>query len=60
GEIVHHGKMGYAVAPDSQNIAEAIEDYFSANRQDAFTEYLQKEKVKYGWNKMTKAFLSLM
>lgn len=60
GEIVHHGKMGYAVAPDSQNIAEAIEDYFHANRQDAFTEYLQQEKIKYGWNKMTKAFLSLM
>lgn len=60
GEIVHHGKMGYAVAPDSQDIAEAIEDYFHANRQDAFTEYLQQEKIKYGWNKMTKAFLSLM
>lgn len=60
GEIVHHGKMGYAVTPDSQDIAEAIEDYFCANRQAAFTAYLQQEKIKYGWNKMTKAFLSLM
>lgn len=60
GEIVHHGKMGYAVAPDSQDIAEAIEDYFHANRQAAFTAYLQQEKIKYGWNKMTNTFLSLM
>ncbi|MBQ0119395.1 MAG: glycosyltransferase [Bacteroidales bacterium] len=60
GEIVHHGKMGYAVAPDSQEIAECMEDYFAHNRQSAFTAYLQKEKVKYGWDRMTKAFLSMM
>ena len=60
GEIVHHGKMGYAVAPDSQNIAEAIEDYFSANRQDAFTEYVRQEKTKYSWNKMTSAFMHIL
>ncbi len=60
GEIVHHGKMGYAVAPDSQEIAECMEDYFAHNRQTAFTAYLQKEKVKYGWDKMTQAFLSLI
>ncbi len=60
GEIVHHGKMGYAVVPDSQEIAESIEDYFRHNRQQAFTTYLQKEKVKYGWDRMTKAFLSQM
>ncbi|MCQ2343251.1 MAG: glycosyltransferase [Paludibacteraceae bacterium] len=59
GEIVHHGKMGYAVAPDSQEIAEAIDDYFRHDRQAAFTAYLQKEKVKYGWDRMTKAFLQL-
>lgn len=59
GEIVHHGKMGYAVVPDSQEIAESIEDYFRHNRQPAFTTYLQKEKVKYGWDRMTKAFLSV-
>lgn len=60
GEIVHHGKMGYAVAPDSQDIAEAIEDYFSANRQDAFTEYVRQEKTKYSWNKMTSAFMHVL
>jgi len=59
GEIVHHNKMGYAVAPDSQDIAEAIEDYYLHNRQEAFTKYLVTEKAKYAWNKMTAAFLKV-
>jgi len=59
GEIVHHGKMGYAVNPDSQDIAEAIEDYYMQNRQASFTKYLITEKGKYAWNKMTAAFLNL-
>jgi len=59
GEIVHHGKMGYAVTPDSQDIAEAIEDYYMHKRQAAFTKYLIKEKSKYAWDKMTKAFLTV-
>ncbi|MCQ2341582.1 MAG: glycosyltransferase [Paludibacteraceae bacterium] len=59
GEIVHHGKMGYAVAPDSQDIAEAIEDYFIHHRQEAFTQYLIQEKGKYAWDKMTKAFINV-
>lgn len=56
GEIVHHEKMGYAVAPDGQEIAESIADYFLHNRQAAFTQYLQKEKVRYSWDKLTAAF----
>ncbi len=56
GEIVHHGKMGYAVEPQPQSIAAAIEDYYNNNRQHAFTDYLRHEKQKYGWDKMTKAF----
>lgn len=56
GEIVHHGKMGYAVTPDANAIAEAILDYFTEQRQDAFTQYLLREKTKYGWDKLTDAF----
>ena len=60
GEIVHDGKMGYAVDPNADAIAEAILDYFSNNRKDAFTEYLRKEKTKYEWSKLTAAFMQLM
>lgn len=56
GEIVHNGKMGYAVAPDPQAIANAINDYFTQHRQEAFTAYLRNEKSKYDWDKMTAAF----
>ena len=56
GEIVHHGKMGYAVEPNADSIAEALMDYFTNDRQKAFTAYLQGEKDKYSWDKLTKQF----
>ena len=56
GEIVHDGKMGYAVEPDPDAIANALVDYFQHNRQKAFTTYLQGEKTKYSWDKLTKQF----
>ncbi|MBQ7632280.1 MAG: glycosyltransferase [Paludibacteraceae bacterium] len=56
GEIVHDHQMGYACEPKAEAIAEAIRDYFTNNRQEAYTAYLQKEKTRYAWDKMTKAF----
>lgn len=58
-EIVHHGKMGYAVPPQTKEIAAAISDYYTHDRQDSFTEYLRLEKDKYTWDKLTQAFLTL-
>jgi len=60
GEIVHHGKMGYATAPDASSIAEALLDYYTHDRQAQFTEYLIKEKGKYDWSCLTAAFLSIL
>ena len=59
GEIVHHGKMGYAVPPNAPAIAEALSDYFISDNQSAFTAYLREEKRKYGWDRLTAAILSL-
>lgn len=56
GEIVHHGKMGYAVPVDARAIADAITDYYTNQRQAAFTDYLCQEKNKYGWDKLTIQF----
>ena len=56
GEIVHDGKMGYAVNPNPQAIAAAIADYFENDRKASFITYLQTEKQKYDWDKMTAAF----
>lgn len=59
GEIVHDGKMGYACAPTAEAIAEDLLDYFTNDRQAAFTKYLQKEKTKYAWSHMTRAFIKV-
>ncbi|MBR6018180.1 MAG: glycosyltransferase [Paludibacteraceae bacterium] len=59
GEIVHHGRMGYAVAPQPEAIAEALLDYFKNDRQEAFTQYLIREKTKYGWDRLTNQFVDL-
>lgn len=60
GEIVHDGKMGYACAPEAKAIAADLKDYFENSRQKAFTAYLQKEKTKYAWSNMTKAFEKIL
>lgn len=60
GEIVHDGKMGYAVAPNTEAIAQAMVDYFENQRQESFTQYLRKEKQKYAWDKMTRAFEQIL
>ena len=60
GEIVHDHQMGYACEPNAQSIAEDILDYFTQHRQAAYTAYLQKEKTKYAWSKMTGAFIKIM
>lgn len=54
-EIVPNGKIGYVVAPDPKQIANALADYFSANRQNSFTEGVRNEKKKYAWSNMTQA-----
>lgn len=59
GEIVHDRKMGYAVPVEAHAIAEAIADYYNNNRQEAYTAYLQGEKSKYGWDKLTEKFYNL-
>lgn len=60
GEIVHDHKMGYASEPKAESIAEDLLDYYQNERQAAYTAYLQKEKTKYAWSNMTKAFIKIL
>ena len=60
GEIIHNGKMGYAVEPQADAIAGALKDYYENERQAAFTEYLIEEKKKYEWERMTEVILGLV
>lgn len=56
GEIVHDRRMGYACEPNAEAIAADLLDYFTNNRQAAYTTYLQNEKTKYAWSNLTRAF----
>ena len=60
GEIIHHGKMGYAIEPRVEAIAASLLDYYQNDRQEAFTRYLIKEKELYGWNIMAQAFYRIL
>ena len=60
GEIIHNGKMGYALEPQVDTIADALIDYYQNARQEAFTKYLIKEKEIYGWNIMAQAFYRIL
>jgi glycosyltransferase involved in cell wall biosynthesis len=48
-EIIPDKTAGYVVEPKGKAIAEAISDYFSNRRMEAFTEGMKKEKQKYDW-----------
>lgn len=59
-EIVPHGKIGYVVAPDAGQIADAIYDFFSRDRAAEFEQNIKTEKEKYSWHRLTNAMMELM
>ena len=59
GEIVHDHKMGYAVEPNVDAIAEAIIDYYHNNRQADYTAYLIQQKENYSWTKLAESFVTI-
>ena len=59
GEIVHDHKMGYAVEPNAEAIAQALTDYYTHSRQADYTEYLIKQKDNYSWSKLAESFVKI-
>ncbi len=59
GEIVKHTKMGYTTEPTAIEIADSIVDFYQNNRNEDFTACVRQEKIKYGWDKMTKTILDV-
>ena len=55
-EIVPDKKCGYVVEQNTADIADALLDYYSNNRESAFTEEVALEKKKYEW----KAFIGTL
>jgi len=58
-EIVPHGKCGYVVKPEAVEVANAIDDYFTNNRQEQFTAGVREEKAKFTWDKLTESIMKI-
>ena len=52
-EIVPHGKVGYVVAPDVAEIADALVDFVDNHTDADYREGILEEKAKYAWSNMT-------
>lgn len=58
-EIVPDGKVGFVVAPDARQIADALVRFFEENWSERLTEGVREEKRKYAWSNMTEAIEKL-
>jgi len=58
-EIIPDGKIGYVVEPDSQNIADALVDFYENNRIQEFEANIEVEKMKFSWSNMVNTFISM-
>ena len=58
-EIVPHGKVGYVVAPDAQEIADALVDFVDHRTEADYREGILEEKAKYAWSNMTGALFNV-
>lgn len=58
-EIIPDGKIGYVVEPDSQEIADALVDFYENDRIAEFETNIIEEKKKFSWSNMTNTFISV-
>lgn len=54
-EMIPHGKVGYVVEPNAKEIADALVDFYSNEREQEFVPNVREEKKKYSWGKMLDA-----
>lgn len=58
-EIVPHGKVGYVVAPNVEDIAEALIDFINNHTGEDFYAGILEEKEKYAWHNMISALFDV-
>lgn len=58
-EIVPHGKVGYVVEPNAEDIAEALVDFVENRTEEDYREGIMQEKAKYAWSNMTAALFDV-
>ncbi len=52
-EIVPHGKVGFVVPPEPQQLANAIYSFYSLNKEKEFADNIRIEKQKFSWKYLT-------
>lgn len=58
-EIVPHGKVGYVVKPNADDIADALVDFINHKQDNDFSTGIAAEKIKYTWDKMTATLIDV-
>ena len=58
-EIVPHGKVGYVVKPEADDIADALVDFIDNHHESDYHEGILQEKTKYAWSNMTAALVKV-
>lgn len=58
-EMVPHQKVGYVTKVDSTAITNALDDFYTKQRELEFKTNLKDEKKKYLWDKLTKKIIQL-
>ncbi|NUM31775.1 MAG: glycosyltransferase family 4 protein [Bacteroidetes bacterium] len=51
-ELVPNGKAGFVVEKNPEEIAKAIEKFYTENLSETMTLFVQQEKEKYSWDNM--------
>ena len=59
-EIVAHEQVGYVVEPNPSAIAQAIANFYTQNREQAFTQQVAAQKHLFSWQAMAQGILGLM
>jgi D-inositol-3-phosphate glycosyltransferase len=58
-EIVIDKKCGYVVKPEPEAVRDAIDDFYTNNRQEQFIQGVKEEKAKFTWDKLTTELLKI-
>ena len=58
-ELVPAGKVGYVCQQDEQEIADAIQDFYLAQREANFARGVEEEKAKFTWEYLTQQLFAV-
>ncbi|PKV76434.1 glycosyltransferase [Pontibacter ramchanderi] len=58
-ELVPHGEVGYVVAPQPQEIAAAILDFYNNGRNEIYAQNIARYKQRFSWSRFVAAVYEL-